>query len=166
MASLDRVADYHGQNSCLTANSGGDPGYAVNYSSNNQVGLGVCDVQCDPYTKDDQPWSTCGDRNGRALHYPISISLYTFEDQRTWLNLVGPLVICLGVCPDFGILIGTQGRRMFGTVSTLLNAPAIALLSWVMTTILVAGSSGIRGALGEWGVQVTAILRASNDSWK
>ena len=72
---------------------------ALDYSLNN--GLGIADVQCDVYTQDDQPWSTCEDRVGRSLKFPRWTGVADVDDQKTWLNEVGPLAACFSVFNDF-----------------------------------------------------------------
>lgn len=91
--------DLHDQigGSCATL---GDPNYALDWAFDK--GGGVSDPQCYEYLGGERMYFPCGDRAGRAVRLGQRYTLVTtVEDQKTWLNNIGPLSACFTFYPDF-----------------------------------------------------------------
>jgi hypothetical protein len=83
---------------------------------------GVCDPDCWPYTlppkgtpaKNLFPWKATyqpsPDRDGRTIHIDDYVELGDTEQQKVWLDTVGPLVACLEIYNDF-LFYGTGVYR-------------------------------------------------------
>jgi C1A family cysteine protease len=65
------------------------------------VDHGVTDLQCVPYNTANQPYNPCTHRNGRTTKVPAHTLLGSVNDQKAWINLIGPIVAGLSVGVEF-----------------------------------------------------------------
>jgi hypothetical protein len=76
---------------------GGDPAAALNWITAN----GICDPACYPYKTDDSPYNPTPDRPGRTVKIPDHVEIGDIEQQKVWLDTVGPLGVTFAVYHDF-----------------------------------------------------------------
>lgn len=62
---------------------------------------GVADPDCYPFYNYDHPYTPTADRNGRVVYIPDCTILPTANDQKTWLDTVGPITMVFEVWHDF-----------------------------------------------------------------
>lgn len=77
---------------------------------------GLADPACYPYKTDNSAYTPTADRSGRT----VKISDYTWvgdlEQQKTWIDTVGPLAVCFAVYDDFyGYGSGVYHRSTLAT---------------------------------------------------
>ena len=75
----------------------GNIGSALDWIKNN----GLADPDCFPWTTSDIAYAPTGDRNGRTVKIPAYSAVGSVQDQKTWLDSVGPLATWFGVWHDF-----------------------------------------------------------------
>jgi len=102
----------------LSCGTGSTPQAALDWMCDH----GVCDPGCWPYTvppegtrpEDIFPWRAtyqpCPDRNGRTVRIGNYEQLGDTEQQKVWLDTVGPLAACFDVYDDF-VVYGTGVYR-------------------------------------------------------
>jgi len=62
---------------------------------------GICDPDCYPYRTDNPPYDPCWDRSGRTVRLDSFTELGSIDDQKTWIDAVGPITGCFEVFQDF-----------------------------------------------------------------
>lgn len=62
---------------------------------------GVADPGCYPFYNYDHPYTPTADRSGRIAFATAPVILPTANDQKTWLDTVGPITMCFEVWHDF-----------------------------------------------------------------
>jgi C1A family cysteine protease len=62
---------------------------------------GICDPQCWPYRTDNPVYQPTPDRTGRTVKIDGYTQLGSLDDQKKWLDTVGPITCCLEVWTDF-----------------------------------------------------------------
>jgi C1A family cysteine protease len=77
--------------------NGGDPAAALNWIASN----GICDPACDPWRTTDPPYTPTADRSGRTVKISPHVELGSIDDQKKWLDAVGPLGVTFSVYHDF-----------------------------------------------------------------
>jgi Papain family cysteine protease/FG-GAP-like repeat len=92
---------------------GGNDGFALDWVRTN----GIVDPECFPDTFADIPHVTTADRAGRTLRLPSAYtSVGSIQDQKTWIDTVGPLSTYITAWQDF-LSLGTGVYRRQATVS-------------------------------------------------
>jgi C1A family cysteine protease len=76
---------------------GGSPDAALNWITAH----GICDLACYPYKTDDSPYGPTPDRGGRTVKIPAHVQIGDIEQQKSWLDAVGPLGVTFSVYHDF-----------------------------------------------------------------
>ena len=84
----------HGSRQCATA---GDPGNALNWIQSN----GVADPGCWPYETSNLPYNPTPDRDGRTVRLDGYVTLSNVDDQKAWIDNVGPIAACFTCFWDF-----------------------------------------------------------------
>jgi len=77
--------------------NGNWPSNALDWIKNN----GIVDPDCWGYFTDDRPYHPTPDRPGRTVKIPDYVTLGSVEQQKQWLDAVGPLTCCFQVYEDF-----------------------------------------------------------------
>ena len=77
--------------------NGGDPAAALNWIAAN----GICDPACYPWRTNDPPYTPTPDRGGRTVKISPHVELGNIDDQKKWLDTVGPLGVTFSVYHDF-----------------------------------------------------------------
>ncbi|HEU5046604.1 MAG TPA: C1 family peptidase [Rickettsiales bacterium] len=62
---------------------------------------GVADPGCWPYETTNQPYHPTSDRDGRTVRLDNYVAIGNIQDQKNWLDNVGPLSACFTVYNDF-----------------------------------------------------------------
>jgi C1A family cysteine protease len=62
---------------------------------------GICDPGCWPYRTDNPAYQPTPDRSGRTVKTDGYTQLGSLDDQKKWLDTVGPITCCLEVWTDF-----------------------------------------------------------------
>jgi C1A family cysteine protease len=62
---------------------------------------GAADPGCWPYETTDQPYKPTSDRSGRTDKLAGYVTLTSVQDQKNWLNNVGPISACFDCYDDF-----------------------------------------------------------------
>ena len=91
----------------------GDPGTALTWIKNN----GVADPDCYPYRAGDYTWAPTPDRNGRTVKIQPHTNLSNLNDQKTWIDAVGPITLCFDVYNDFDIYWNSGAVGVYRYVS-------------------------------------------------
>ncbi|KAK3361504.1 hypothetical protein B0T24DRAFT_538893 [Lasiosphaeria ovina] len=78
---------------------GGGPSGALDWAIKDD--RGIADPHCYPYIGTDRFYFPCGDRAGRSVRLPAYTWVASVDDQKRWLNNVGPLAACFTFYPDF-----------------------------------------------------------------
>lgn len=65
------------------------------------VAHGICDPDCYPYKTDDSPYAPTADRDGRTVKVSGYQEIGDINQQKDWLDQVGPLAVCFAVYNDF-----------------------------------------------------------------
>lgn len=87
----------------------GNMGEVSTFISNN----GLCDPECFPWTTADLAYQPTSDRSGRTVKIGSTHWVGSVDDQKQWLDTVGPLVTWFMVASDFyGYGGGGVYRRM------------------------------------------------------
>jgi C1A family cysteine protease len=94
--SLRSEGDVHDGMGWLCAN-GGDPANALDWVKSH----GVADPGCWPYETTNLTYVPTSDRAGRTVRLDDYVTLNNIEDQKSWLDNVGPLAACFTVYWDF-----------------------------------------------------------------
>jgi papain like protease len=81
-----------------TCASTGWPTGALDWMVNN---AGVCDPACYPWKTDDSAYAPTPDRSGRTVKIAGYTTLTDVNQQKQWLDAVGPLTCCFDVYNDF-----------------------------------------------------------------
>jgi hypothetical protein len=76
---------------------GGWPSDALDWMKAN----GVADAGCWPYETTNLPYKPTPDRSGRTVRLDSYVTLTNFNDQKAWIDLVGPLAACFTCYWDF-----------------------------------------------------------------
>jgi hypothetical protein len=120
-------ADLHDSmgSDCETGNW---PERALNWA--HSTGNGIADAQCDPYLSDDRLYFPCSDRAGRSLRVPTYQTLYTVEDQKRWLDEVGPITAVFVVYSDFDGWTPDQGVYKYDGVSSYRGKHAVLVVGY------------------------------------
>jgi hypothetical protein len=74
----------------------GEPGRALTWVKDH----GVCDLAEYPY-HEDGTWTPAADRDGRTVRIGDHVLIGDVEEQKTWIDTVGPLAACFSVYADF-----------------------------------------------------------------
>ncbi|QKV95169.1 peptidase C1A [Streptomyces sp. NA02950] len=64
-------------------------------------GHGIADPACWPYHTDNAPYRPTADRSGRTVKMDGYTQLGSTDDQKRWLDTVGPISCCIEVPDDF-----------------------------------------------------------------
>lgn len=75
----------------------GWPTTAFNWMKTN----GVADPGCWPYETQNLPYKPTADRDGRTVRLVDYVTLSNIDDQKSWIDNVGPLSACFTVYNDF-----------------------------------------------------------------
>ncbi|HEY1428154.1 MAG TPA: C1 family peptidase, partial [Candidatus Tumulicola sp.] len=62
---------------------------------------GVADPGCWPYETQNLPYKPSSDRDGRTVKLTDNVSLSNVDDQKAWIDNVGPISACFTVYNDF-----------------------------------------------------------------
>jgi C1A family cysteine protease len=62
---------------------------------------GVADPGCWPYETSNDPYKPTADRDGRTVKLVDYVTLNNIEDQKSWIDNIGPLSACFTVYNDF-----------------------------------------------------------------
>ena len=81
----------------LRCSDGTWPNEALVWIKNN----GLADPGCYPYYNYDHTYTPTPDRVGRTVLVPDPVALTTLDDQKTWLDTVGPITMCFEIYHDF-----------------------------------------------------------------
>lgn len=93
-------------------------------------GNGIADSQCDPYDSDDRLYFPCGDRAGRSLRVPFYSALQNVEDQKRWIDEVGPITGIFAVYTDFDAWTPSKGVYRYDGKSPLRGYHAILIVGY------------------------------------
>ena len=66
--------------------------------------VGIADPACFPWTAGDKPYTPTADRPGRIVKIPAVTSLASVDDQKKWLQHVGPIAAAFQAFDDFEAL--------------------------------------------------------------
>jgi hypothetical protein len=93
----------------------GDPAAALNWIRDH----GLADPDCYPYKTDDSPYAPTADRSGRTVKTAGYVGLGSIDQQKTWLDIVGPIGVTFAVYDDFygygsGVYHKTQNAHFEG----------------------------------------------------
>lgn len=91
----------------------GDPATALNWIQ----GHGVADPGCWAYEQQNLPYAPTADRPGRTVKLDGYVTLNTIQDQKNWLDAVGPITACFEVYQDFWY--GTDVSGVYTQQSTI-----------------------------------------------
>jgi hypothetical protein len=94
--SLRSEGDVHDGLGVGCAQTGGPP-TAFNWMQAN----GVADPGCWPYEQSNLPYKPTADRDGRTVKLSGYTTLSNIDDQKAWIDNVGPLSACFTVYNDF-----------------------------------------------------------------
>jgi Papain family cysteine protease len=94
--SLRSEGDVHDGMGTVCASTGW-PTNALDWMKSN----GVADPGCWPYETTDETYRPSSDRNGRTVKVADYVTLSNVQDQKDWLNNVGPLSACFDCYDDF-----------------------------------------------------------------
>jgi hypothetical protein len=94
--SLRSEGDVHDGLGVVCAQTGG-PATAFDWMKAH----GVADPGCWPYEQSNLPYAPTADRNGRTVRLDDYVSLNSVQDQKDWLDTVGPISACFDVYQDF-----------------------------------------------------------------
>lgn len=75
----------------------GDPANALNWIKSH----GVADPGCWPYEQNNEAYKPTPDRDGRTVKLSDYVSLGNVQDQKSWIDNVGPLSACFDCYDDF-----------------------------------------------------------------
>ena len=89
-------SDVHDGMGALCAN-GGNARAALDWITAN----GVADQDCVPDHNDDVPHTPTADRSGRTVKIPTCNEMSDVNDQKTWLDTVGPISLWFQLYTDF-----------------------------------------------------------------
>jgi hypothetical protein len=97
---------------------------------------GIADPGVYPWNTDDQPYAPTSDRAGRTTRLDGSFALGTTEQQKLWIDLVGPVAGCFEVFEDFfsyggGVYRPTRGAKSAGWHCVLFVGYDDATGSWI-----------------------------------
>jgi hypothetical protein len=73
---------------------------------------GICDLTCYPYKTDDSPYAPTPDRPGRTEKIDGHVDIGDIEQQKVWLDSVGPLGCAFEVFHDFDVF-GSVGVGVY-----------------------------------------------------
>ncbi|KAI1871484.1 uncharacterized protein JN550_004478 [Neoarthrinium moseri] len=120
-------ADLHDSmgSDCETGNW---PETALSWAHNN--GDGIADAACDPYYADDRLYFPCADRAGRSLRVPESQPLYTIEDQKKWIDEVGPITAAFRIFTDFDSWTPDKGVYRYDGISPTRGLHAVLVVGY------------------------------------
>jgi hypothetical protein len=76
---------------------------------------GICDLACYPYKTDDTPYAPTPDRGGRTEKVPARVDIGDIEQQKVWIDSVGPLACVFEVFHDFDVF-GAVGSGVYRKV--------------------------------------------------
>jgi hypothetical protein len=62
---------------------------------------GQCDPECFPWTTADIPYTPTADRNGRTVKIGTTTWIGSLNDQKTWIETIGPIATYFVVATDF-----------------------------------------------------------------
>jgi hypothetical protein len=92
---------------------GGNVTFALDWVRAN----GICDPDCFPDTPANMPHVTTADRDGRTVRLPtVYTEIHNIQDQKRWLDTVGPLTTRFTVWEDF-FALGNGVYRRLATIS-------------------------------------------------
>ncbi|MGA8499117.1 MAG: C1 family peptidase, partial [Xanthobacteraceae bacterium] len=94
--SLRSEGDVHDGLGASCGQTGG-PATALNWIQSN----GVADPGCWAYEESNLKYTPTADREGRTVKIDGYVTLNTIEDQKNWLDAVGPISACFEVYEDF-----------------------------------------------------------------
>lgn len=86
---------------------------ALDWIANN----GICDLACYPYKQDDSPYAPTSDRNGRTVKIAGKNDIGDIEQQKVWLDTVGPIACGFEVFHDFDVY-GWAGTGVYHKANT------------------------------------------------
>ncbi len=75
----------------------GDPANALDWIQSN----GVADPGCWPYETSNLPYNPTPDRDGRTVRLDGYVTLSNIDDQKAWIDNVGPIAACFTCYWDF-----------------------------------------------------------------
>jgi hypothetical protein len=119
--SLRSEGDVHDGMGAKCAN-GGWPSNALDWIHTN----GEADPGCWPYQMGDAPYKPTPDRSGRTVKIDGYVTLTTVEDQKNWIDTIGPITACFEVYHDFdgygsGVYTHTSGYDRGGHCVTIVG---------------------------------------------
>ncbi|MEP6748722.1 MAG: C1 family peptidase [Bacteroidota bacterium] len=97
----------------------GDPSRAFTWMESN----GVADPACYPYSTSGTPYHPTADRNGRTVKIPVHTTFGNTNDQKIWLDTVGPITLCFDVWTDFDVYWNAGANGVYRKT----NAPNVTL---------------------------------------
>ncbi len=81
----------------MACGDGGWPSHALDFMDAN----GVADPGCWPYETTNKPYAPTSDRTGRTVRVGGYTTLGNVQDQKDWLDAVGPITACFDCYEDF-----------------------------------------------------------------
>ncbi len=89
----------------------GWPDLALNWIQAN----GLADPDCYPYKTDNSPYNPTPDRSGRTVRINDYITIGDVEQQKVWLDTVGPLTACFEIFQDFDAYHSGVYHHVYGS---------------------------------------------------
>ncbi|HFJ9274728.1 hypothetical protein PDL68_23320 [Bacillus cereus] len=77
---------------------------------------GLADPGCFSWQTSDVPWTPTPDRSGRTVRIPQNTNVGSVDDQKNWLDTVGPLICFFNVYRDFEEFHGSAVYRKQDTI--------------------------------------------------
>lgn len=78
---------------------------------------GICDLSCYPYKTDDSAYAPTPDRSGRTEKIDGHVDIGDIEQQKVWLDTVGPIGCVFEVFHDFDVF-GNVGTGVYRKVDS------------------------------------------------
>ncbi|KAI9842197.1 MAG: hypothetical protein M1837_007410 [Sclerophora amabilis] len=91
---------------------------------------GIADLDCVPYIDDDFNYYPCSDRSGRTVRLPKATPLGLINDQKLWLDTVGPIVAQFTVYDDFFFWTPEKGPYKYDGTSLFAGGHALLIVGY------------------------------------
>jgi hypothetical protein len=152
--------DVHDGMGAKCANTGNVPA-ALDWIVNN----GICDPDCYPYKTDDSAYTPTADRSGRTVKISGYQELGDIEQQKDWIDQVGPLAVCFAVYNDFFAYSSGVYHRLNDPNNTLAGYHCVLIVGYddVQNAWIVKNSWGT--GWGESGYAYIGYGEADIDTW-
>jgi hypothetical protein len=141
--SVQSEGDVHKGMGALCAHTGSEAG-ALDWMNSN----GIADPECFAWTSADVAYTPSPDRSGRTVRRVEKVRLTNVDDQKNWLDLVGPITGVFEVWADFG----SVGRGIYRKVTFL--SPGVANFIRGLHCVLIVGYDDTQNcwiAKNSWG---------------